>query len=70
MPSEPATEVVKSQLVHQIDSIDYEEVSEDSNLDDVMESNALTSEVTHGYFNDEEESEEVPRSHFSRTHWA
>lgn len=35
-----------------------------------MESNALTSEVTHVYFNDEEESEEVPRSHFSKTHWA
>ena len=38
---------------------DNEEVSEDWDVHDVMQSNALTSEVTHVYLNNEEESEDA-----------
>ena len=62
IPLEQDVEEAKSQIISQ------EEFKEWDDLEDTRTS-ALTSEVRHVHFN-EEDNEEVPRSHFSRSHWA
>lgn len=62
IPVEQDVEVGKIQIIH------HEELQEWVDLDD-MTTSALTSDVRHVHFNEEDE-EEVPRSHFSRSHWA
>ena len=73
VPTDQEGETVKSHMLKHIEKMFTtfmdEAPEDDSNIEEVIDSRVLASEAKHVHFHDEER-EEVPRSHFSRTHWA
>ena len=72
VPSEQESESVRNQIVHHYGSAHevHEEMSEASDSEDFAAINTLIAKVKHMHFYDEEDSDEVPSSHFLRSHWA
>ena len=66
-------ETVRNQMVQIFESIldDYsKDIDGDLKSSDVVGSNAFSPEVKHVHFSGDDDPKEIPRSHFSRSHWA